>query len=1663
MIRVRVWPHWYGLSGTEEHVEPWREGMVAGDVVPASFRSAAGSLCLYRNSLRSSTVAPLCDNDIVDVSIRPSDPVSIGAFISAHAILSLVVASIALNLIIALLLPKPKGPKSQSDQVGQYSWSGLRNIRIEGSPLMICYGLIRVAPQIINEFTETLGIPSISTYFCLYSFGEGPIYAIGDQLVDTPIATEMKTSDPSHPVLTGAQINGNNLQNFRGVVCSARMGTNQQAVIPGFELTVTTFQVGQLLNQAGIPPGQPYGLVYGTINMTTVPYNSNSAGAQAEWNTYGVSFDIVEDSDRYVVVVSFPNGLYAAQTNGNLANATFQILIRYRELDSLGAPITTGGDNGDGWVYEFPLGAIVAQQQSSFAYEFGGQLADPGSYSPPALGKGLDATATNAYAAKTGPSVPSTWIVGQAIPAVTFEGWFQLSDLGTASPANGHHPLFEIADGPNKRGALLAFEHVTFDNGGGGLQAFWVPAVYVGNGTTIALFYEGYGTTGVLPANYATSGTTYYHVAFTYARQAINGQNRLRIYLNGNLCVEVNQNFNLADMLFSSAGINIGRSFDFLNAAWGGGTYLGVLRADECLIYPRELSQSEIVARYNGGHGIFGVGPADLAQIVCGYHFETLSTTTSADYGTRGNTLTLNNLASAGSVAGAVLNNATVTPKRSHWRIEAMRANLLAQNTFVQDQSWFDSVQGVLDDALAYPNSPLFGLKLKATQQLSGGAPTYTQLIKGRLCPIWDGVSLTNPTITYQWTRNPAWMILDILTNTTYGRGQDYGFSSINISSIGIVDLQSVKEWADYCDGLVWDGHDNKQALDETSTSAPISDLFYSSTLISGSPGIRIVFRAGPPIDVPPSTWIVGGFIGFSGIPFPTTGLNVDINMPNVDGLQIGAVTFNGTNWQVDCYWDKVTYGDPWLDGQFLDTQITPHLSGTVQGNEPRFQYDGALDQFQSVWDSLRHMCATGRAMPVRQGKTIRIKFERPRATVALFGMAQIKQGTFKANYTGSLDQPNSLSIDFLDSALNYTRSTANVDDPTLDASAPEEDLNRQAFMLEGVTRRSQVIRHGLFILAVNRLLRITGSFSVGLDALAVQVGDVVAIAHDLVPWGQSGRVAGATNATTIQLDRTIVLAPSTTYYLRVRSNSGGMIYGSDGEPADNIMTLQITNSAGTYAAGSNITVSSGFPIVPVKQDPYVVFATAEEFLVQITKISLAENFERQIEWAKYDPSVFDVDTLPSPLPDTVQTDSPPSGKGILPLPVSGLVAEEFVRQVTDGSYRSELLVSWVNEPETLRYISAVHVFARFDPAAAFEELRVLDGTANSCRLELPTDIATTWVEVAVSPAGIDGNYYSADESARKIAILTGIYSAPRPPTNLAATLDAAGNATYTWTPPSDARGLSFELRRGGWILGDLIGIAPPGSSSLAAGDNWCSGAANALGEKQPALFLRSRDARGQYSDAAVLTSFDPSLPGGTLLSNLVGGDQSWEDWVANGSWTTGGLSAPAIAGLQVTAYSGRNVLEFSGSDLAGTYTVQLHLQPVDLVPQRMMVEAFVEARSVPPLELSDWLLPLESPRGSRRSLEGALTVLPGEPANPTVEIQWSYATSSGGAYSDWVPFVPGVHFIVNARFRLVCTRPNTDYQIRIFRFHTRMTRIPRQRRERSPALARALQEALIG
>jgi len=135
-------------------------------------------------------------------------------------------------------------------------------------------------------------------------------------------------------------------------------------------------------------------------------------------------------------------------------------------------------------------------------------------------------------------------------------------------------------------------------------------------------------------------------------------------------------------------------------------------------------------------------------------------------------------------------------------------------------------IDEIKTDDLNYPNTALLGLQLLATDQLSGGMPNITAVVKGKkvLVPdvrnvgvpvdweayYWDGsdyrllsddtlLSWNGTTYVEKYSANPVWCLRDLITSNRFGLGEFIVNENL--------DMASLLEMSRYCEEKVPDGH----------------------------------------------------------------------------------------------------------------------------------------------------------------------------------------------------------------------------------------------------------------------------------------------------------------------------------------------------------------------------------------------------------------------------------------------------------------------------------------------------------------------------------------------------------------------------------------------------------------------------------------------------------------------------------------------------------------------------------------------------------------------------------------------------------------------------------------------------------------------------------------
>jgi len=575
---------------------------------------------------------------------------------------------------------------------------------------------------------------------------------------------------------------------------------------------------------------------------------------------------------------------------------------------------------------------------------------------------------------------------------------------------------------------------------------------------------------------------------------------------------------------------------------------------------------------------------------------------------------------------------------------------------------------------------------------------------------------------------------------------------------------------------------------------------------------------------------------------------------------------------------------DAWR--QYCD-ELVDDLSGT-NTTAKRWELALVLDRPMGFWAAAGLICAAGRAQLLLAGQKLKVKVERAADPVQLFSVGNVERDSLQVQYVAVDDRPNVVEVQFLNAANNYEDDYAPLEDEDR-LAASGATIRKESVTLYGVTAKWRAYRHAQYLLNVSKLMLSSIQFRAGVDAVALEPGDVFAFQHDLPDWdsGFGGRCYAASGNATVFLDRALTVT-STSEEWRVWARTSGT-------GADVIQNRRIVADVGTYAAGTELTLTSDWDPGdrPAQGDVYAALnaaGTATIRLYRAVEVELEENLTRRISGLEYTDDLYD-DT-----PDLVVDDEAkdPINRGAIPPNPSNLT-------LTEGgdSTGPTLVVAVVPAPWPWRY--PLRVYAR--DVTEGETTLGLEAEIHSRRPSVVLDtveVGHTYV-VVVAPGAANGSVFrDPDQGITGQITLEGPINFPDDVTGIAVTQDETFvDVTWTAIDPDVNdfkeyvvwRGQSWALRR------ELARITDPYVERLRTTD-WAVGTEH--------FSVRVLTTTNLYSESPGLTTATLAVPSGESTDtsrNEV--SLSWPGTKSNVTVNAAGeleLSASQLTGTYVSA-----------------------------------------------------------------------------------------------------------------------------------------------------------------
>jgi len=268
----------------------------------------------------------------------------------------------------------------------------------------------------------------------------------------------------------------------------------------------------------------------------------------------------------------------------------------------------------------------------------------------------------------------------------------------------------------------------------------------------------------------------------------------------------------------------------------------------------------------------------------------------------------------------------------------------------------------------------------------------------------------------------------------------------------------------------------------------------------------------------------------------------------------------------------------------------------------------------KTVWDAIEMAAIVGRGRIKMIGNKYYASFTEPSSSdpdditpVQIFTSGNIKEGSMKTTWMEPESKPDRVVIEFSNEDADYLKDEVQADVNEWDEAT--EAANMVSYFIPGITKRDHARREAIFRLQIARSTKKRIEFDTDVDAVACEIGDVIAVQHEMHYYTHGGRVISSTG-TTITLDREITLNSSifddncVIWVRRGTSMRKRNITGPFDEETD---TFNVESNTGG-----------------VEGDPYGIGRAEDEiWLYMIEEVEISEEATVKIVALNFDPSAY--------------------------------------------------------------------------------------------------------------------------------------------------------------------------------------------------------------------------------------------------------------------------------------------------------------------------------------------------------------------------------------------------------------------------------------------------------
>ena len=514
-------------------------------------------------------------------------------------------------------------------------------------------------------------------------------------------------------------------------------------------------------------------------------------------------------------------------------------------------------------------------------------------------------------------------------------------------------------------------------------------------------------------------------------------------------------------------------------------------------------------------------------------------------------------------------------------------------------------------------------------------------------------------------------------------------------------------------------------------------------------------------------------------------------------------------------------------------------------GQEKRFEFNLVLDEFYRATDLLGALAEMVNSKLLFYNKKIKLVPKKEKTSPAyLFTEGNIKANTINWNLLSKNTRYKSAVITFFNSEDNYEKYTITV--PFDNEAELKPDI---AKTLIGLTKQSQAIRYARLLLRSYNYRNLTVSFEALGDAIHLEPGDLIYVGHKAQGQLQTGNITGFADDYVL-LDNAYNFEAGKNYEITLLLEN------------DEIVTIQVVPFS-TDKKTNIVKLATSFTDLgnnPRKLSPYSLALSGQSYeKYTITQVVKKSNLSVEISALKYDDNVYY--NL-----DDFNVNDYQSYKAIvnktIPESVENLTLKEEIIQNPDGSYRTDLIISF-SRPDDYKWDGAYLQFYYDYDKYPYIYYTLAKSYGYYVMQNAPVG---NLIAVRAQSISVDGIREPLDTAPIATKIIVGFHKIPDDVEGFQA-IQQGNYVLLKWKFNTDAVSKYYEIRKGtSWESGKVL------VENLTTNEYRDFEIFNGTQK----YFIKAKTTTGLYSEHATSAVVNVS---GIPLQNIIYDDEERPEW----------------------------------------------------------------------------------------------------------------------------------------------------------------------------------------